>query len=321
MRDRSSWARAVWQTVAAIALLCSIQACGSSSKKACTGNSNCKTGQVCVNGACVVQESDAENDTTPDQLGDLANDADSELPTTCNEEGKIVCNEAGNAFRKCVSGEWRDSECPSKACEATPGLANTGLVPGLCDNGVGCVQATCEACEGHLKVDLTTLSCYASCNDDGGSPQDSRCWPGYSCVEGACTLAGGKQPGQSCKAGDECKSGYCVRALVDGTPNSQSKVCCQSECAGTCNYCGLDGSCRTVAPGKPNPESCTKKPIKECAETGNCDAKGECELYPDDTVCDPAICENNKEYGVSLCKAGTCTRPPVTTARRAARRT
>ncbi|MCA9520338.1 MAG: hypothetical protein KC609_05175 [Myxococcales bacterium] len=294
----------------AIAVVALLQACGGSSKKGCSGTSDCETGQVCVNGACVVNDDVVGGDTSVDATDDLSSDqSDDGLATTCGTEGEIVCNEAGTAFRKCVDGEWRNFECPARDCEATPGLANTGLQPGLCDNGVGCVLTTCEACPNHLRVDLTTLECYTSCNDGGGTPHDTRCWPGYSCVEGTCTLAGGKQPGQSCTDGDECKSGFCVRGLVDGTPSSTTKVCCETECTGTCAYCGSDGKCKTVDPGKPNPESCPSKPIKDCQQTGNCNDKGECELYADDTVCAPATCENDKELEVSTCQGGICKTP------------
>ena len=56
----------------AIAVVALLQACGGSSKKGCSGTSDCETGQVCVNGACVVNDDVVGGDTSVDATDDLS---------------------------------------------------------------------------------------------------------------------------------------------------------------------------------------------------------------------------------------------------------
>lgn len=102
-----------------------------------------------------------------------------------------------------------------------------------------------------------------------------------------------------CAVDADCVSGHCVE-----------DVCCDTTCGDGCTSClgsgksfGVDGMCGFVAAGT-DPRAACPYDISTC-NTGVCDGRGACGLYPDETVCTPRYCEGDHEaYG--RCGGGRC---------------
>ncbi len=105
--------------------------------------------------------------------------------------------------------------------------------------------------------------------DDGAEPTRT--------VQGAAKAAG-----QTCTAGSECDSTFCV----DG-------VCCTTECKGTCQACAAakkqslsgSGTCGPALEGLDPHDDCAADPAGTCGKTGACDDKGACALTPQGAAC------------------------------------
>ena len=119
--------------------------------------------------------------------------------------------------------------------------------------------------------------------------------------------AGGPGPGQhtlgmGCKQDSECQSGHCA-----------DEVCCQSDCAGTCQSCRLGGSqglCTNIPAGMHDMKgSCMDLHPTQCQTDGFCDGHGGCALYPSGTACSMATCldSNDKKVPADTCDGnGAC---------------
>ena len=105
---------------------------------------------------------------------------------------------------------------------------------------------------------------------------------------------GGKpklNPGQACTATSDCASGVC---------SSVDHVCCDSDCAGTCQSCvgaktgKTDGACNPLPAGSNADNDCSVG-TTPCGTTGSCDGNGKCALTPAATSCPgTSACSGNQ---------------------------
>src|SRR6185436_18894773 len=130
-----------------------------------------------------------------------------------------------------------------------------------------CTPFTCEA-----------TTCRSSC------VTDADCVPPNVCNQGRCGLRG---KGQSCTAGDQCQTGFCV----DG-------VCCDTACTGKCQFCAQPnarGTCTPVRAGAPDPRAaagvtdparvCVDQGVASCGTSGRCEGKSGCQKYKNVATC------------------------------------
>lgn len=96
------------------------------------------------------------------------------------------------------------------------------------------------------------------------------------------TSAALKATGDSCTAGTECDSGFCV-----------DSVCCTTACTGVCQACAaakkqalaLNGTCGPALEGLDPHDQCTPDVTGGCGESGACDGKGACALISQGVAC------------------------------------
>ncbi|WP_437661614.1 kelch repeat-containing protein [Sorangium sp. So ce1182] len=194
------------------------------------------------------------------------------------------------------NGAARETDLLRSVDLYNPGTLGSGCFSTAdCDAGV-CVDGRCCASE-----------CPDACRACNVAGREGTCSPvpagtpdlcpaGMACdVDGECSrqLA---ESGQPCADGSECLSGSCA----DG-------VCCEDDCAGACERCGADGTCRPMAEGTDPDEECAPGETV-CGAAGLCDGAGACQRPPPlGTVCGPAACSGSALKLADLCDGeGTC---------------
>jgi hypothetical protein len=206
-------------------------------------------------------------------------------PSTCGESG--ICNGQGGCSRYPVGSVCQPATCSG----ATLSPAS------VCDEAGSCVGGAAISCAPFMCADGL---CRGTCQSN------DQCLIPAECVQGSC---GPKGLGQTCKAGTECSSNFCV----DG-------VCCDSACQGLCSACALPnspGHCSVVPPGVPDPRAaagvtdpalaCIDEGVATCGKNGRCDGQGGCQRYEDGTVCQGQSCDPDAgQSSVGTCDSGTC---------------
>jgi large repetitive protein len=176
-----------------------------------------------------------------------------------------------------------DAVGPERSPRARTLVLDSGLADGsTCDGADECASRFCadgvccrEACDARCQ----------RCGDDGACGQvvndfDDACFGTEMCdAEGFCR----RTLGESCGAGGDCASGFCV----DG-------VCCETACNGRCDRCnaaGLVGQCQEQScfpylcgPDKSCPMGCVES--RDCVDDFQCVA-GKCQTPVDVRVVDP----------------------------------
>jgi len=117
-----------------------------------------------------------------------------------------------------------------------------------------------------------------------------------------------KRLADPCTNADQCASGFCA----DG-------VCCSSACTERCKTCAVPfslGECAYVpsgvAPREPN--DCLASVPSTCGQTGLCDGRGSCDLYPRGTTCAAGSCSDGVFTAAAVCDGfGACVTGPEMT--------
>jgi hypothetical protein len=107
--------------------------------------------------------------------------------------------------------------------------------------------------------------------------------------------------GMRCSEAAQCASQVCA----DG-------FCCQTECAGTCQSCGLaggEGTCSPVPAGMDTRNECEQQSMASCGLNGECNGQGACARYPADTECASGRCSSGTEYAASTCDGNGMCKP------------
>ena len=112
-------------------------------------------------------------------------------------------------------------------------------------------------------------------------------------------LAALVEAGGACDAPTDCKSGFCF-----------DRVCCRSDCAGSCQSCTVEGSvgtCTSVPVGADPRGDCPDDGLASCGRNGFCDGTGACALYPAGAICRAQSCAGSTVSHAARCDgAGVC---------------
>jgi hypothetical protein len=174
----------------------------------------------------------------------------------------------------------------------SPGMCSGASVVGArsCDGMGRCRPGPTVICV-PFQCDPATGACVDTCT------QSSQCVSGQQCVAGSC---GKKMKGATCKANNDCASGFCA-----------DNVCCNVACAGGCVSCALPdrlGTCWPIDPGVVDPRAaCKKQDASTCGKTGTCDGFGGCEKFAPETQCIAPTCTGTRRNTPGTCDGlGTC---------------
>jgi hypothetical protein len=239
--------------------------------KPCSVAAECPTGAFCVDGVC----------------------CDNQCTTGCNACSAAKKGAGPNGLCGVVMAGDPDSDCAGNS-SCNNGMCQPLPVGAACLNVAGeclstfCVDGFCcgAACNG------TCVQCNAMpgmCTPIAGG-QD----PANECAAGACDGTGvcRKDNGQTCAAGTDCLSNFCV----DG-------VCCNAVCGALCQACNVTGSVGTCA-NVPN----NGDPANECVN-GACNGAGQCKLDVGQPCTTGGDCLNNTCVDGFCCNtacAATC---------------
>lgn len=235
--------------------------CASAAPSACPGGMICNldTGQ-CISGegGAVDPVEAGEGDAPVDDVRDGATDADADA------SGPLALGS------KCRV----DSECKSRLCGSSTILTTTITQ----STGPICTTPCCNSGE-----------CAPSFVCFNGGTGGGYCVPAPLAQRQPAT-AGGRQPGATCSANAECRSGLCT-----GTPRRCLDTCCtQGECA-------AGATCRLQEVAAPGPShviwvcaaaesGATKQPGDQCADSTEC-ASDNCVGIGTGRICRPP-CSN-----------------------------
>ena len=204
----------------------------------------------------------------------------------CRDGGKESCGQTGSCDGMGGCARYAAGTiCRPAVCQA--GSTTVQVTAGRCDGVGACQPSSTLAC---APFACRNGACASSCqvNED--------CAPGRVCdAAGSC---GKKGLGQTCGAGSECASTFCV----DG-------VCCNEACSGACRSCSLGrvpGMCAFTASGADDPRRiCRDNGASSCRENGKCNGAGVCARYPAGTVCSPGTCNSSTNVRTLAGRCGT----------------
>ncbi len=174
-----------------------------------TGTRGCTRGSECASSVCLEDVTGAPRCCEADCRA---------MGRVCSTAGLCVCS----AENQEVGGECllRDGE----ACRDAARCANEHCVDGVCCEA-SC-DRDCERCDARATLGRCVLDA-----EDRGCSVDR---PGFQCVaQGRCRLP----KGQSCGVAADCDSEHCEPA------SKGQQICCERACHGTCELCGVNGSC------------------------------------------------------------------------------
>ena len=292
---------------------CEPYACGTTGQclTACTANTNCAGGNVCVGTICAKRINGADCTTSTEctsgfcQQGVCCAGACTGICSSCALAGtRGVCaaipadtdplNQCADAgFASCGT----DGSCngagacrlyaPGIVCSVQSCAGSTLTLAGRCDGAGNCGTGSAQSCSPYT---CGGNSCQASCTTSAD------CTSGNVCTASSC---GGKPLGAACAAGTECDSRVCAQG-----------VCCSTTCNGTCMSCALSGTggtCSTVPAGQDPLGQCNNQGAPSCGTDGFCDGTGGCRRYASGTACAAAMCAAGSHTPERMCNgAGTC---------------
>lgn len=220
------------------------------SATACTGASQCATGEVCTSAGCVKscqQTSDCPRGTTCNGGACTAPGSDAGTPIQCTTKtdctGQAVC-----IANQCQACGGTNGPCP---CSANSDCSNGDVCSGgSCTAPSNTCQFSSDCGTGKLCADG---QCVAGCTDS------STCGPNATCTKGVCEPNQGTQctsDAQCSGSTPKCVSGSCVAACTT-----------DADCGtGSGNYCN-EGAC--VPDTRP-------KPICSDTDHSACNANQSC---------------------------------------------
>ena len=305
------------QCVTPPSLTCNPFICnGASCFNACANDTQCVTGNYCVNGSCGLIPNGGECSTgSKCQSGHCAqgvccNSDCTDACMACNLTSSLgkctaVADNAPDPQEKCkvtlqntcgttgackagVCADWdKGKNCAPAAC-----ATNTSATPAsTCDGAGKCVTPSNIDC-GNYICNVTNKACNNSCQSNGD------CKSPNTCSNGSCGLISN---GGACASGNQCASGFCTEG-----------VCCDSACSdaatgGLCKSCkvaGNVGKCSNVASGQSDPKqrcAASNPGAGDCSNDGTCNGNGACRPWLSSVGCRSASCT-----GTTLTAAANC---------------
>jgi hypothetical protein len=247
---------------------------------------------VCAAGACAIQIATAG--------------------TACSDQGGNLCDKYGNCVSSCLDGTLdgteTDVDCGGAYCDAARYTCQDGkkcLVGADCLDKV-CTGNVCQAasCSDGVKNGTETgVDCGGNCAllaVPQACPSGDTCYTATDCLSGECNSGNvcvQRPNGQQCWNGAQsCASGHCANVT-----NGLGSICCDTDCTGTCQDCGIAGkygTCTAVLAGPAPSGQCPHN--SQCGNDGNCTASGTCEQEPTTYNCGPTC------VGTTLTANGFC---------------
>ncbi|MBW2522994.1 MAG: hypothetical protein JRI23_02405 [Deltaproteobacteria bacterium] len=280
--------------------------CGSNGT-GCNGNANAPDCNLHASATICVAQSCTTAEVTTDALCDGAGTCVSGNTTSCEpyrcDGSGLDCRSSCADDTECTATNYCSSPtCVAKLTNGTACSAANWCLSGECVDGVCCDAACSGDCESCLLAN-TGVADGTCAFVPAGSDPESECATTQACNgAGACRTT----DGNSCTDGAECLSGYCP--TDDG-------VCCNEDCADTCEACLLvkngvaDGTCGLVPSGNDPDTECSDEGLDTCGAngTGCTGTAASCNLYGAGLVCSAGSCAAGVETGTALCDgAGTC---------------
>ncbi len=197
-----------------------------------------------------------------------------------------------------------DSHCVQGSCAAYIHLGqdcanDAECITGHCVDGV-CCENTCEGLCQACNLDPNPGTCMTV--PQGQDPRQD--CPGDGICGGVCD-----GQGQCAFAPDTTRCDVCTSCDGQGfcTHLSARQQDPFDDCAPCFACSGQDASCVPVPEGEDPLEDCEETPQETCSTTGTCDGAGGCELWPADTICNPAACHDGILEPADLCDGlGSC---------------
>jgi len=249
---------------------------------------------VCTGGVCAVQIS--------------------AMGTACNDFGGNICDQYGNCVSSCLDhvldATETDVDCGGAYCDAEGRVCADGkkcligadCLDKVCTGNV-CQAATCS--DGQKNGTETGVDCGGNCALQAipqACPSGDTCYTATDCLSGECNSSDTcvqRTNGEQCWNGSQsCASGHCANVT-----NGLGSICCDTDCTGTCQYCGggtglTYGKCGQVPAGPAPSGQCAHNGT--CGNDGNCTAAGTCEQEPTSYNCGPTC------VGTTLTANGFC---------------
>ncbi len=335
---------------------------GSGCRTGCLGDTDCCDTHYCYSGGCVAKKDNGQTCGGGNECvsgfcvdGYCCDTACDQGCESCSiNAGTCTLRAAGtdpeNDCPVCTVCSGTDNSCvlaavgtdPAEDCAAT--AATTCGLDGLCDGAGACRKwisgTTCvdQYCVGGVTYSADTCNGSGTCTDNGTvdcagyvcdgiacrttCSEDSHCSSTFYCASGSCVPK--KANGQTCGAGNECSStfcvdGYCCNNACDGTCQACNRAGSLGTCTNVpndtdpeneCGFCGVctgGGACKAATSGTDVKNNCTTQPQTGCGYDGHCDGNYACRYWNPSTVCVAQFCSGDRLYYEDLCSgAGQC---------------
>jgi hypothetical protein len=289
---------------------------GAACKNTCGTNTDCTTGNLCLNGSCGKKSNGGTCTATTDcmsgfcQQGICCGGACTGTCQSCaipGKEGTCSPVPAGQDPLNQCSDQTAATCGTDGACNGAGScelyVAGTTCAPATCSMGTFTQAGTCNGtgtCQPGASSSCGTYACDTNNTCRTTCTMDAHCAAGFVCNSGVCSKKLNAAP---CAAGTECQSGQC-----------QQGVCCASSCTGMCRSCALTGTagtCTVAPPGQDPLNQCPDAGAASCGTDGTCDGAGACRLYAAGTTCGMTMCAGStftsapQCNGSGVCQAGT----------------
>ncbi|MBI3201289.1 MAG: hypothetical protein HYZ29_07060 [Myxococcales bacterium] len=275
----------------AVVLACAA-ACTSNPSDAtgCSSEADCKTDEVCAQGACVKITPDAGSDASADAQPDVATACLGKQPSP-TAGGHCGCSADCDSSEVCldeVSTGVPGGQC-MRACSGTtcPGdLLCLEFTPGMADSD-GCARkcTTSKDCpSGQICQTLESggpLVCMPLCQSDSDCPAVKKCDPYSGFCLATPKYEGSKETGEACADDKECKSELCLAGIA-AFPGGYCSAFCSLEKQG----CPQGSHCMPIWSDVGDQGLCLKKctDVSECRPEYGCVGSSQ---VPGVTVCGP----------------------------------
>ncbi|VVB52371.1 Uncharacterised protein [uncultured archaeon] len=234
-------------------------------------------------------------ETTTTSISTIACPKDCSSHGSCDEKTGVCLCVTGYSGIDC-SISSTGGGCVNKTLEETCKKPNMycSLEKCVCNaNYANCNMITADGCETNTLTDTNNCgTCGLACISTTGSMS--------ACVAGKCVTT--KKPnGETCAADKDCASGNCL-------PAQTGKRCASKTSCWPCQVINTTGTeCVDATAGTDPKKECDAEDESTCGKNGQCDGRGNCQMYPSGVVCSDGSCSNNRYNFPGTCNGeGKC---------------